>query len=149
MNIEHIEMNQFKRIYSILLNIESYYIPKLSEQVNNIGNYAKKLAINAETFILLDNGKDIGILSVYCNDIKKNIAYITTLGIHGDYNGKGFSNELLNYVLNYIKMIGFHFINLEVNKSNKRAIQFYEKNKFYIIEQKINSNVMQFLLNPS
>lgn len=146
MNIEHIVNNQFERIYSILLRIGDFYNPSLSNQVNSIELYSKKLSINAQTFMASDNEFDIGILSIYCNDYKNKIAYISTFGFDRLYNGKGFSKELLNYGLSYVERIGFSIVRLEVSKMNERAIAFYKKNKFYITETREDSYIMELLL---
>lgn len=145
MYIEHI--NRFERIYSILLKIENSYIPALSNQVDSIESYAKKLSENAETFILSEKKDDIGILSIYCNDVDTKIAFISTFGFYKKCKGKGFAKELLIYCLNYIKTIDFNIIDLEVNKVNERAIKFYKNNGFNIIENKISSYVMRLILN--
>lgn len=147
MYIEHINNNRFERIYNILLKIRDYYNPVLSKQVNSIEEYSKKLAINAQTFMILYNEIDIGILSIYCNDYKNKIAFISTFGIDKIHNDKGFSKELLSYGLCYIERIGFGIVRLEVSKMNKRAIAFYKKNRFYIIENREYSWIMELMLN--
>lgn len=147
MHIEHIKNNQFKRIYNILQKIKNYYNPVLSTQVSSIEEYSKKLEINAQTFMAWTGKADVGILSIYCNDYKNKVAFISTFGIDKIYNGKGFSRKLLNYGLNYVKRIGFSVVHLEVNKINERAISFYKKNGFYIIETRENSYIMELLLS--
>lgn len=147
MHIEHINNNRFERIYNVLLKIGDYYNPVLSKQINSIEEYSKKLAINAQTFMILIDEYDIGILSMYCNDYKNKIAYISTFGIDETYNGKGFSKKLLDYGLNYVERIGFSIVRLEVNKRNERAISFYKKNLFCIIKNREDSYIMELLLN--
>lgn len=146
MNIEHIPRGDFRRINNILEKVGQYYIPSLEKQVPSIQEYSKKLAEHANTFLILDNEKDIGILSVYCNDFKNKTAFISTFGIDRRYNGLGYAKELLDFVINYLISINFFILKLEVNKLNKRAIQFYKKNRFSIIETRADSYLMQLKL---
>ncbi len=144
--IEHIVNNQFERIFNILSKISNYYKPSLLNQIDSLESYVKKLSMNAQTFILVNDDLDIGILSIYCNDHENKIAFISTFGIDKIYNGKGLSKELLNYGLIYIERIGLNKVHLEVSRVNKRAITFYKKNQFYIIETRENSYMMELLL---
>ncbi|UFH59363.1 GNAT family N-acetyltransferase [Sulfurovum mangrovi] len=146
MYIEHIKNKQKQRIYALLLKIKDYYIPSLSEQVSSLENYAEKLANNAQTFIAQDEGDDIGIVSMYCNDLETKVAFISTFGVKINYSGKNVAKELLNSALKHLNKIDFRIVNLEVNQYNERAIQFYKKNGFTVIEKRNNSYIMRLFL---
>jgi len=146
MHIEHLKIKKVQRIYSVLLNIGQFYVPTLLEQVNSLENYSIKLANNAETFLAVEKGTDIGIISIYCNNLEVRKAFISTFGVDIDYSGKGISKVLLENALKFLKKIDFKILSLEVNKINYRAIGFYRKNGFSISENREKSYIMNLTL---
>ncbi len=55
--------------------------------------------------------------------------YMHHFGIHADYQGKGFANELLNASLKLAKSFGMQ-IKLEVHKDNIKALELYKNAGF-------------------
>lgn len=56
--------------------------------------------------------------------------HITNVAIAPEFRGKGYSNALIQHVLEYALEHGFVAITLEVRASNKVAISLYEKYMF-------------------
>jgi len=146
MIFKKIEPNNFDRVFNLLSKIGNDYIPPLNEQVNNMEIYIQKIVTNADTFIIIDNNCDIGILSIYCNNLLNKKAFITTLGIATNYKGQGIAKKLLLFVIEYVKLNKFEKIALEVNKNNIKAINFYKKSGFSIVTENKNSLFMELKL---
>ena len=66
-------------------------------------------------------------------EINSSSPYLTRFGINSKFRGiNNFSSKLMKYVLDNEKMR----LIAHVNKNNKRALKFYLKNKFKIINKK-------------
>lgn len=58
---------------------------------------------------------------------------ITTIAVHPDYQGKGYGDKMMEFIINYVKELGCRNITLEVRVSNNKAINFYKKHQFEIV----------------
>lgn len=58
---------------------------------------------------------------------------ITTISVHPDYQGKGYGDKMMEFIINYVKELGCRNITLEVRVSNNKAINFYKKHQFEIV----------------
>lgn len=141
-----IERNSFARVFNLLSRIENEYIPPLTEQIQNMEVYIRKIVTYADTFIAIEGNYDVGILSIYCNDTLNKKAFITTIGIDSKYKRQGIAKQLLLMAIKYVKQNKFKAIELEVNKTNLIAIYFYKKNGFLINEESTNSYFMELKL---
>lgn len=80
--------------------------------------------------------------------------YIYELFIAEEARGKGYGTALLNYAIEYFRKMqkyGFDLENLQldVDKENYSALEFYKKNEFEIIEEKDISYLMQLEIKKS
>ena len=80
--------------------------------------------------------------------------YIYELFIAEEARGKGYGTALLNYAIEYFRKMqkyGFDLENLQldVDKENYSALEFYRKNGFEIIEEKDISYLMQLKIEKS
>lgn len=57
------------------------------------------------------------------------------IAVGNDYIGKGYGNEILQYLLSSSIRLKIKEIHLSVDRSNKRAITLYEKNSFFIYKE--------------
>jgi len=99
----------------------------------------------AETFLGEIQNKSISFpLSVIQLEDKKIIGYIifwligneaqiNNVAIHPDYQGKGYGELALRYVLEHLRENGAQLVTLEVRTSNRPAISLYRKLGFQII----------------
>lgn len=72
----------------------------------------------------------IGYTAMYANDLENKIAYITLIAVRQDFQKNGVGKSLLNWCENTAYKKGMKILRLEVNKKNKKARTFYEKNGF-------------------
>ncbi len=102
----------------------------LIEPKKNILDYSKKITTYAQRFECWDGADLVGLVAVYCNDPKREVAFITCLGVHTDYQGKGLASKLLDKTIKHCEKENFALIRLEVLRSNKSAIALYKKFEF-------------------
>lgn len=75
-------------------------------------------------FVLLKENEFIGFME--CSIISPE-AELFDIAIKKEYQGKGYSKFLMNYLLEYCKSKNCDTIYLEVNKINYKAINLYKK----------------------
>src|SRR5690625_138228 len=97
-------------------------------------------------FIYEINDELIGYigLRVYDKD-----AEVLNFLINEDYQNKGYDKKLIDFILKYLKESKDETLNLEVSVLNKKAINFYKKHKFEIINVRKNyykNNVDAYVL---
>ena len=83
------------------------------------------------------NKEIIGYVAYYANDEIKKIAFITLLAVRPEYQRNSIGYSLIDQVENHCHDLGMNYIELEVNKSNKKALSFYLKNGYKYTEVKI------------
>ena len=70
------------------------------------------------------------MVAAYCNDQAKLMAYITSVSVLMEWQGKGIAMQLMSRCIEHAKMLGMNCISLEVANGNKPAIRLYEKCRF-------------------
>lgn len=120
-----------ERIYRFLIDVDEILVPKLSARVN-IKEYAQKISEFGNTLFISSQGEDLASCSIYCNT--KN-CYITSIAVKLDYQNRHLGKKLLSETKKYAKAKKCHKIILDVHQLNQRAIHFYEKNDFRIVEK--------------
>ena len=108
----------------------------------NIKDYTLKLSKFAKVYFAEQNDYDIGMVAFYF-DIKNNKIFITSISVLPDYQKKGIGKKLLEKVKSESFLNNIDRIDLEVQKSNIKAIKFYLENKFSLIEEKENSFILR------
>ena len=98
-------------------------------------NYIKKIFDNAVKFEAWYNDHLIGVLAFYSNDKKYLMAYISAISVIKSFQGMGVSSQLMKRCICYLENNGMFLINLQVLKSNFRAIKLYEKFGFKTTEE--------------
>lgn len=148
-NMEYIffRTNKAEIIRKVINELNDYFIPKISDQVESIEEYVIKLSQFAINYVLYTNTKYIGLLSYYVDKDKKEV-YITLIGIIKDFQNRQLGNILLDLVFYEVKIFNLNVVRLEVQKSNEHAIKFYIKNGFlYEKEASENSIYLKFVVN--
>ena len=77
---------------------------------------------NAQSVVLIENSVLIGFLfaKVICDDME-----ILNVGIHKEYQGKGYGKKLMEYILNFADVQNIKNVFLEVNDKNEKAKGLY------------------------
>ena len=109
-----------------LLACDNFFMPPLSSYVN-ILKYSKKLYENAENFEAWHGENLIGLVSVYLNDLKSMLAYISNVSVDVSYQSQGIAKILLSKAIVHGTEAGFHCIKLDVYRVNTRAINLYNR----------------------
>ena len=138
-------MNKSKisQISNHLERCKDSFVPSLDTYLN-LEEYTQKIHSKALLFERFDDGELVGLIAAYTNDGK--LGYITNVSITPEYQGCGLSSSLLKECINYFTREGYNSINLEVFIENKRAINFYKKNKFKIIKRSQKTIMMKIEL---
>ena len=132
-----------------LTRCKNLFEPTLDSYVN-IEQYSKKLkskSILFERFDPNNNDKLIGLIAAYDNsDIKQ--GFISNLSIESEFFGTKLSSNILLECINFFKIKNYKSIVLEVYKENKKAINFYIKHSFTVVNiDEINNNTYTMQLN--
>ena len=98
--------------------------------------YVDKLINNSKLFLEYDNNSLIGFIAFYANNEETRLGYLSMLAVDKRYRGKGVAQMLLSKAIAYLHKIRFEYFDLEVLKSNVKAIEFYKKNGFDVYEEK-------------
>lgn len=129
MNIEYI--NNYNDILDLINHYNCCFNPPLSTRINNMEEYVYKIYINAKTIIVKNEKNEIsGFCSFYCNDINKHLGYITLIAVEEKYKSQGIGSCLIKNAEKSAINNKMKFMKLEVNKNNKIAISFYNKNGY-------------------
>ena len=102
------------------------FVPPLSSRVE-LDSYVKKIATQSVRFEAWVGQALVGLLAVYCNDTKSNVAYITNVSVFSKLSGQGVGAQLLSSCIDHVRSIGFARIELEVGRGNVAAVKLYEK----------------------
>ena len=136
--IRKFEINDIDEVMQIWQNenIKAHqFIPK--EYWENNYNFVKEVLPNAEIYVYVIKEKIVGFVGVNNN-------YVEGIFVDTNYQGDGIGTSLLNKVKeNRDNLI------LSVYKKNVNAINFYKKNGFMIVCEKIdeNTNEIEYTMN--
>lgn len=93
---------------------------------------------------------ETNIISSFSNDvpkIKNKSLYLSRIAISDEFQGKGYSTEVLMYLEEEAKQCGYNLISLHVHSNNEKAILIYKKygfvlendqHMYYVMEKKLN-----------
>lgn len=116
-----------------------------TEPIHTIPAYnilVDKLSKNAKILVAY-NKEILGYNAFYCNNSATKTAYISLIAVNRAKQNKHIGKTLLNCCENICISYGMLYLDLEVRKNNYKARRFYEKHKFYIIEDRESSYIMQ------
>ncbi len=123
-----LEVNNLIRI------ISSAFTPPLIQQ-SEINNYIEKLSKFAYFAEYIEEDNILGVVAYYLNDELKQL-YVTMIAVVPHYHGRGIGHLLIQEVIQIAISRSFCSIGLEVNKLNLKALSFYFKHGFVIIEDR-------------
>lgn len=90
--------------------------------------------------IIYLNRKPIGIVDIIYHYPDHSSSFIGLFLIDGDLHGKGFGKYVYNKIENRLKSNEVKTIKLGVLENNERALGFWKKNGFKILEKKTKKN---------
>lgn len=116
-------------IARFLQECDSIFIPQLSSRVD-INRYARKITELAKRVEAWDRDVLVGLVATYCNAADRREAYITTVSIAPDSQGRGLASKLIQRSVEIARNRGFARISLEVDSRSFAALQLYRKHGF-------------------
>ena len=136
------KLHEIVRIHEIC---DFDFDPSLSSRVD-IKEYCQKLFDNANFVTGRLNNQLVGLLAIYCNDLIKFTAYISSICVMPNVRGNKLGNDLLYESLNLAKRSGMDRIRLEVGQRNYSAISLYEKYDFKKVEERNDLYLLELKL---
>ena len=131
MNINMVVDNQSSRILAFLIRNAKEFVPPLEQRVDLI-SYAQKLATYAHNIFAVKGQNDVGHAAVYTNDLKLNVAFLSSICIDSSCRGQGLARQLLLEVIKSCTIKGMVTLKLEVDTQNKAALDFYRQSGFEV-----------------
>lgn len=122
-------------VMSVLQAYDDVFDSPLSRDIADLNQYSEKLDTQAVTYVVDSGGKKAGFISFYVDDESQDVSFITLLAVLPPFQGKQFAQRLLEKCTEVSRRKGKKRIRLEVDDFNVRAIGFYEKNGFKIVEK--------------
>jgi len=111
-----------------LEHCDQSYQPPLSQRVH-IGDYATKIAGNAETFEAWVDGHLVGLVATYFS-VDSGSGFVTSVSVDNDFTGHGIATALLTRCIERARSLRMGSIALEVFRGNNQAIRLYTKHGF-------------------
>lgn len=124
------------RIYSFLIKVDNQYHTPLSQRVD-LHSYAKKLAINAYNFFLMEASVDIAHAAIYHNK-PKSVVFLSNIAILEKYAGDGLGSLLLEKIEEFSIANNVKTISLEADADSKKLKGFYVGKGFELIKSDQN-----------
>jgi len=106
------------------------FIESMKSRVGNLWDYSVKISCYGNVYLAKVEGKVVGIIIFYANDIISKAAYITTIAVLKEFKGNSIGKRLLSLSEDVAMENGMKFMELEVHKNNISAIRFYENNGY-------------------
>lgn len=116
-----------EKIYNFLLSVDKDFPVPLSDKVN-LSGYVDKLLRNNATIVCREyDGKIVGSVIGYTDNLSDNMAYISIVGVLNEYRGKGIANQLILEFLNICESKKIDAVHLYTHNTNNSAIRLYDK----------------------
>ena len=129
------KISREEEIYNIMMFCKDSFFSDFVKNQKIIFEMSNKFAANAEFYTAFDGDLPLGFIAFYCNDLESRTAFISMIIVCNNSQGLGVGSKLLNNSITACKKQNFEAIKLEVDKKNKKAIDFYEKKGFKRIKQ--------------
>ena len=132
-------------VLSMLKACNNSFSPPLSDNIPyTLEEYANKLSTYATFVLVKDNGESIGFLAYYTN-IESAFVYIPQLWVSDIHQRKGVGAKMLEILIDNIST-EIKSVRLEVRKSNDKAVSFYYKMGFSVINDEGNKCMLEKLI---
>lgn len=107
------------------------------EPISKNSNYLQIIekVVSAAEVIIVFEKEVLGFVAMYANNSQTREAYISMFVVRNEYQGMHIGSEMMARSIQLAKECGMEKIKLEVSKKNEKAIGFYKKKGFKIIEE--------------
>jgi ribosomal protein S18 acetylase RimI-like enzyme len=120
-----------KDIRAHLSGCDRRFSPRLSDRVD-IGEYSRKLRLNAVTFEAWNDESLVGMVAAYI-DTRERSCFITNTSVLAEFSGRGVAARLLAACLERARAEHVEMVSLEVSKDSHPAIRLYTKFGFQVV----------------
>jgi dTDP-4-amino-4,6-dideoxygalactose transaminase/GNAT superfamily N-acetyltransferase len=119
--------------------MDSHFVPPMTTRVN-LKDYIQKLKKYGKNFgVVSEEGGLVGLLSIYVNDQKDGVSYISYLSVHPCLQGRGISRLLINRALLVARLNGMSSIQVSTWEENVSAINIYERAGFTVTNRALEA----------
>jgi ribosomal protein S18 acetylase RimI-like enzyme len=112
-----------------LRRCEANFVPPLGDRVN-VDEYAAKIAARATRYEAWADGTLVGLVAVYRNDPAREVAFVTSVSVVREQQGRGVAAALLASAIDDARREGFERMALEVGGTNAAAERLYSNAGF-------------------
>lgn len=121
-------------VLNILKDCENSFDPPLSQNIPyTVEEYAIKLSNNASFVVCEEEGEIIGFTAFYTN-IEGGFFYIPQIWVSDKHQRKGIGAKMMEQLIAADAPVNVGTIRLEVRKNNAKAVTFYKKIGFKILD---------------
>lgn len=132
-----------KEIEYIIKSCADSFFNQSINSDKKIRELAEKYHESASFILALADGKTVGFAAFYSNDLITQVAYLSMIIVKESYQDKGIGQNILIDCINRCNQNGMKKLKLEVNCNNSKALNFYLKNEFKILEKNDESYYLQ------
>lgn len=118
-------------------------------EIKDLGIYVDKILEFASLILFHEQNQLVGLLAYYSNNTTEGTGYITMLIVDKAFRNRNIAGRLLKLSIEDLRQKDFKTICLEVAKNNLKAISFYSKRGFKMIEDRDNRWLMEKQLNEN
>ena len=129
-------------IFRVLVCYNKEFVRPISKRVGSLEDYSKKLCENAYVYLLIEDGKEIGMIAYYANDCVGRKAYLTSVAMVKNARGKGYGKLALEYMEKHCKSMGYKYVALECDICNNVAMSFYESLGYSNVVKRLEESVI-------
>lgn len=115
------------------------FVPHLDTYVD-VDEYSYKIFDRALRFEAYNKNMLIGLIAAYLN-VEQGTCFITNVSVLPNYMERGIAATLLNECRRHVTENNYSRIKLEVDERNSRAISFYKKHKFTVLNTNKNNKI--------
>ncbi|MGJ7458827.1 GNAT family N-acetyltransferase [Halomonas sp. MA07-2] len=112
----------------------------------DLETYADKLLRNAELLVHYRGSEVLSLAAFYCNDAETLCGFLSLMWVSPEERGSGIACVLLDEIISVMEVRRFHYLKLEVLADNHRAINFYRRQGFEVIDNKNGALIMGMVL---
>lgn len=112
-----------------LTHCDAGFVPRLSTRVDLLA-YAQKMVDKAVRFEAWHGGKLVGLVAAYCNDPDKRAAFVTSVSVVPEWQGRRVADTLMGQCLGHVRQQGYAQVELEVDRHSLAAVTLYRKHGF-------------------
>lgn len=122
-------------LINFLEEMDAHFEPPMQERVS-LRDYVTKIKEHGNMLGVLNSDKNlIAVIAFYANDKNMRTAYVTYLAVHPDVWGQSLGKLLVAKALAQAAIQGMSACKIRTWKNNRKAIKFYQRAGFEIIDQ--------------